>query len=251
MSERYAPVFIEGNDDERHIGFIIKKDLPFYVSVETHENEMWLDKTDNRQKKLFSRDLPVLLLRTSPGADPVHIIIGNHGKSPRVVLNDPGSPGSQARYEKAAQRSEDQRAAQYERAAKLVEQYKAKYPNAGILMAGDFNADVRTAKEVLPLKGSLNDPFEIKQIPLEDRVTHIYFPMKGVPETKQLDNIFVSPNLSHQILSIRVIPYLDENGQPKGDPKTFQEREQNGSDHEAVEIIISTKDQFKAPAPLQ
>ncbi len=220
ISDRYVPVLIEGNDDERHIGFIIKKDLPFYVSVETHENEMW------QNRKLFSRDLPVLLLRTSPSSDPVHIVIGNHGKSPR------------------GQGSEELRAAQYKRAAQIVEQYKRKYPHAGILLAGDFNADTRSASDVAPIKASLNDPFELKQIPLEDRITHIYFPPRGPPETRQMDNIFVSPNLNDQILSIRVIPYLDENGQPKPVPKTFDERESNGSDHEAVEIVISTKNSF-------
>jgi hypothetical protein len=227
VSDRYAPVFIQGNDVDRHIGFIIKKDLPFYASIETHENEMWVDNTDHQQKKLFSRDLPVLFLRTSPGSDPVHIIIGNHGKSLRDRDGDPGS--------------ENLRTAQYERAAKIVEEYKAKYPNAGIIMAGDFNADTHTSKEVAPIRAVLDDPFEIKQIPLEDRTTHIYFSFRGPGEKKQMDNIFVSPNLSPQILSIRVVPYLDQNGQPKPDPRNFKEREQRGSDHEAVEIVLSTK----------
>jgi len=187
---------------------------------------LWVDNVDHQKKKLFSRDLPVLLLRTSPTGDPVHIIIGNHGKSPRDRNGDRGSEGL--------------RTAQYERAAQIVEQYKSKYPNAGILMAGDFNADTRSSREIVPIKATLNDPFELKQIPLEERITHIYFPLRGPPEKKQLDNIFVSPNLGHQILSVRVIPYLDENGQPKSEPKNFDERESNGSDHGAVEIVIST-----------
>lgn len=229
-SDKYAAVFIEGNDSERHLGFLIKKDLPYYVSVDSHKNDTWIDKKDNRQKPLFTRDLPALLLRTDPTHDPVHIVIGNHGKS---MMDRKGDV-----------KSFKLRTAQYVRAGQIIEEYKVKYPNAGIVMAGDFNADTRSAKEVEPLKEVMKDPFEIKNIPLSDRITHVYFPPNAPLETTQLDNIFVSPNLANQILSVRVIPYTDEKGKPKPLALTFNEQAANGSDHEAVELIIATKDQF-------
>jgi len=222
----YASIFVEGNDWGRHIAFLVKKDLPLHVSLETHRSETW--NNGNETKKLFSRDLPLLFLRTDPSKPPTHILIGNHGKSMR------GDRATTAEL----------RTAQYERAREIIEDYEKKYPQAAIIFAGDFNVDMRrSAKEIEPIEESMVNTFDLKKVPSEDRITHVSF-YKGKTSQSQLDNFYVSENMAHQVVSVKVLPYLDEDGNPKDLPENYKERDENGSDHEAVELVISTDDQF-------
>ena len=227
---KYTPLMILGNDNQRNIGFGVKSDLPLYVEMETHKTVTWFDKDAKQQALLFSRDLPVILLRTAPDRDPAYIVVGNHGKSKRDRPND--------------KESVDLRTAQYQQAQKIIEDYQTRFPKAVILMAGDFNADVNNGPEVAPIRNLMKSPFDIKNIPQEQRITEIYFNDQEQAEFSQLDNIFISANGAAQVLSIRVVPYYDQQGREKPYPKSFQERQQNDSDHYPVELVISTASQF-------
>src|SRR5690606_14403915 len=79
-----------------NVGFLIKKDLPLKIHVETHKELTWIDpiKPELGEKKLFSRDVPVLHMRRFETSDldpPDMIIMGTHYKSQRDRAGDMGS----------------------------------------------------------------------------------------------------------------------------------------------------------------
>jgi predicted extracellular nuclease len=230
-STKYTPLMVLGNDKQRKIGFGVKSDLPFFVEMQTHETVTWNDKdAGNAQVPLYSRDLPVLLLRTAPDKNPAYIVVGNHGKSKRDRPND--------------KQSVDLRTAQYLQAQQIIKGYQQQFPNAVILMAGDFNADVRTDPEVEPIRQIMKSPFDVLNVPNDQRTTEIYFNNQEQSTYSQLDNIFVTANGAASVQSVRVVPYFDAQGQPKPYPQNFNERELNDSDHYPVELVINVGNQL-------
>lgn len=225
----YRPFLIEGNDPRGiNIGFIVKADLPFLVEHQTHKDLTWYDPIDKQEAKVFSRDLPALLLRKNSLSNPFLIILGNHAKSKR---NRPGD------YQSDIWRWE-----QYKAAAKIVEDYKKKYPGVPVMLGGDFNTDVNTAPEVKPLLAVLQSGFLVAQTatPVQDRITHTYHPHDGPSEYKQMDDIKISAELAKQVIEARVVRYKDPNGAILPFAKNFGQRELQPSDHFPVIIRIST-----------
>src|SRR5690606_8418215 len=96
LNNAYQEILIEGNDGRGiNIGFLVKKDLPLKIHVETHKDITWLDSAQTGDaKKLFSRDVPVLHIRRLETSDldpPDVILMGTHYKSQRDRGGDIGS----------------------------------------------------------------------------------------------------------------------------------------------------------------
>lgn len=227
LHDHYNAYLIEGNDTRGiDIGFLVKKDLPFIVEIETHKDFIAKDPVDNKKIKIFSRDLPNLLLRTDINKDPEFIIFGNHAKSKRDRNNDPLSTKL--------------RTAQYEAATEIISSYTTKYPNAFILLGGDFNTDVRSSSEVDPLKAIMGSSFDFANQTLapKDRITHTLH-MNGQPaEYSQLDDLMITPNLNSRVISANIYRYKNADGTIKPLPKTFEERAKNPSDHMPPWIVL-------------
>jgi hypothetical protein len=242
LGGRYRPLLVKGNDERGiNIGFYVKQDLPLDIVVESHKDMQWTDPTTGRTEKLFSRDLPaVMVRRQGETGKPLLIVLGNHAKSKRDRGGDP--------------LSEKLRAAQYEGVAEIIDGYVAKYgKDVPILMAGDFNTDVRNSASVKPVRDRMMDAFDIKGLQGLARVTHTFHPHGGKAEYNQIDAVFVSPGLSKSIVAASVYRYKDQSGREKPLPKTYDERGKNPSDHFPVMVTVSTEkifpEAYGAPKP--
>jgi endonuclease/exonuclease/phosphatase family metal-dependent hydrolase len=229
----YDVYFIEGNDGRQlDVGFLVKKDLNVSVVEETHKDETWNDPTSqNQEKLLFSRDLPALILRASGRNEPALIILGTHNKSKRNRGRD--------------KESNILRAAQYKGAQRIIEGYHSQYgEDTPIILAGDFNTDTVNDPAIAPVKKVMTDAFDLlPQTPSdEERVTHTFHGGKNAPASKrQLDAIMVNPALASAVVSAKVYRYKYSNGQTKPLPESWNQRNENPSDHFPVVIEVSTE----------
>lgn len=245
LGASYRPLLVKGNDERGiNIGFYVKQDLPLDITIESHKDMQWTDPVTGKTGPLFSRDLPaVLVRREGETGSPLLIVLGNHAKSKRDRNGDP--------------LSEKLRSAQYEGVAEIIDGYRSKYgKDVPIMMAGDFNTDVRNSASVKPVRDRLVDAFDVKGVSGPDRVTHSFHPHGGKTEYNQIDAVFVSPSLAKSIVDARVYRYKDANGNVKPLPRTYDERSQNPSDHFPVMVKVSTEKIFpeahagQAPIPM-
>lgn len=233
LGNTYEAMSVDGNDERGiQIGFLVKRDLPLNITLESHKDATWEE--NGQTKKLFSRDAPALVVRRktdSSDAMPVLVFIGVHGKSQRDRGND--------------KRSVQLRTAQYEEVGRIIDGYQATYgKDVPLMVGGDFNIDVRTEDDVKAVRARLLDPFDIKGIKGEARMTHTFHPRGGSTSSHQLDAVFVSPSLKQSVEQVVVYRYKDENGNQKPLPNSFEERSQNPSDHFPVMVTISTEEVF-------
>ncbi len=227
LAGKYRSVLIEGNDVRGiDIGFAIRADLDVTIEAETHKNVMWNDSTTGQKVRLFSRDLPVLIVKDRASSKVLIVLVGNHAKSKR------DRPGDHE--------STQLRTAQYQAAKLIVQSYQTRYPTTPVLMAGDFNSDVRTGPEIAPIRALLKDSLDVSGA--TDRVTETYFPPNGGIVTSEMDAVFMTPATAKYVSKAQVLPEYDRvTGRVLGLPKTFDERERNfPSDHRAVAVVFET-----------
>lgn len=235
LDNRYVAHLVEGNDERGiQIGFLVKRDLPLDISIESHKETTWVDPTDRKTKKLFSRDAPALMVRRKgepADATPLLIFIGIHGKSQRDRQGDKGSFIL--------------RAAQYKEVGNIVDGYQATFgKDVPIMIGGDFNIDVRRSADVAAVRARMKDAFDLKGMDGDARVTHTFHPRGGRTQNNQLDAIFVTPSLASSVLDVEVFRYKDRNGREKRLPQSWDERSQNPSDHFPITVRISTEKIF-------
>lgn len=235
LGGQYRTMMIPGNDTRGiNIGFLIKSDLDLQAKLETHKDIMWMDPVDKKEIPLFSRDLPALILTKNGSDKPVMIVLGNHAKSKR---DRPGDPESLII-----------RTAQFQGIAKIVQDYQQKYgAQIPTVLTGDFNTDVQHGSELRPLQGLMSDSFDLveKNVTDRDRVTHTFHPERGGTVADQMDSVMVNGVLSNSVQDVHVYRYKDANGKVKALPDSYQEREQNPSDHFPVVVDFSTEPLLK------
>ncbi len=237
LGGRYDLHMIEGNDGRSlNILFGVKKDLPVEAELRSHKEETWTDPTlppNAGPQKLFSRDLPALIVRlqgTPIVEKPLMVLFGTHYKSRRDRPNDPES-----------RLWADEQIA---RSARIIAEYRERFgQDINIVVAGDFNNDLNQGEagatpghnEFGPLydDAGLINSFELgKGLPVSDRVTHIYFPPKNQPpERHQMDGLLVSESLAEHVIQTIIPPYIDRAGNPYPLPRSFKMRSAQPSDH--------------------
>lgn len=233
LGSRYRTFLIEGNDPRGiDVGFLVKKDLPLELEPRTHKDEEWDDPVLGRRSKVFSRDLPSLVVRKTGEKDPLFVLFGTHMKSLRT--RDPRDPQSRVL-----------RRAQGERTARILDRYRREFgADVPILVAGDFNGDVATDPAIAAVKaGGLTDTFDLqpKTLPAPKRITHTYHPRDGPTEAKQVDAVLASEAFRGAVIGSKVYRYRDEQGRIKPIPRTYEERSRNPSDHFLVVLRLSLK----------
>lgn len=245
LEDRYTPLLINGNDPRGiDIAFLVKKDLPFEIENHSFRRETWFDPRTrgSRSTRLFSRDLPVLVVRAQgqpKNSAPLFIVMGTHFKSKRTY-RDTGAPDRDPDSRIA-------RTAQVNRAVEIIGRYREEYgSDLPILFAGDFNGAVPHEPEFEPLRrrAGLLDAFDLSKTRRSrtDRVTHIYFPGENLaPERNQLDAIFVSPELHDSVLDAEAYRYKNQDGLPWPLPKYKRIRDKNPSDHWPVNVTVKFK----------
>ena len=223
LKDKYWAFLKVGNDD-RGINIVtyVKKSLNFRFKLISHKALTWVDPVTHISYPLFSRDLPVLVMTRPQEDKPALIVIGNHAKSKR---NNPGDAESN-RY----------RTAQYQGIEQIIEALKKQYgEDVPLIMGGDFNTDVINGPEVAPLKGAVTSVFDSMKdhaVSMADRITHFFFDRRGNRQGHQMDDIKVSGKV--KVLNAKVVRYEDQEGHTMANPKTYDARARQPSDHMPV-----------------
>jgi hypothetical protein len=219
LGNRYEEFSIEGNDPRGvDVGLLLRRDLPLDVEMHSHKNLIEIGTGD----LVFSRDLPVFILREKGLEQPILIVVGTHFKSQRSSPSDPNGFNKRSLQVKAA--------------SLLITEYEKQFPQTPIILTGDFNNDVRWAPEFAPLRTiGLKDSFELASdsVPMDLRGTHFYFPRKGHPSINQLDAIMFNATAAAKIKvkKAKVVHHIAPDGNPYPPPRSYEERETRPSDH--------------------
>ena len=243
LGGRYRLFLIEGNDGRGiDVAFLVKNDLPLEFEHLTHKDETWRDPLlGGRETRLFSRDLPALVVRAEGNAKPLFVLLGTHYKSKRDRgASDPESRGL--------------RRAQVERTAQIIGRMQARFgKDTPILLAGDFNGQMNHEPEFEALKriGMIDSFDALPQPPSErERVTHTYHPRGGRTQAHQMDAVMIVPSMKGLVKRAFVYRYRDERGREKPIPDTFEQRNKNPSDHFPVVVELEFQPMLARVQPL-
>jgi len=237
LNNAYSPILIEGNSDRSiDVGFLVRKNLPFYFDLLTHKNRDLnflyphekLSQSTNYPPRIhshkFSRDCAELRLFTHDVNKPFLVLLLTHLKSPL----DP---------ERIDPSGTERRAAELKNCVEIYNELKAQV-SCPILLSGDFNGHAgknRTDPEFTDLyaKTDLIDVFEAAQI--NDELRHTFIQVKSGlrSEGRQIDYCFIPTSLVPQLQphSVSVFAYQDEYGSALKRPETLEQKSNLPSDH--------------------
>lgn len=219
----FHPLLQPGNDGRGiEIAMMLKRSLPLRWELRTNKNVTFHDPVTNRSMKLFSRDLPVMVLRLGEDPRPLLILVGTHFKSKR------DRPGDR--------QSRILRKAQVDGALSIIDGLFREFgADAPVVFGGDFNGDIHAEAEFASLKRALAlaDAFDLVTPTLSaaERVTHTYHPYSGPVSKAQLDALFIGKGIQHCLEDAYVYRYKDAAGRVKPIPNTIGQRKTNPSDH--------------------
>lgn len=229
LNSEYIVCFVDGNSTRGiDLGFLVKKDLGCSLEVVSNKKTSLNVKLYSREKPIrFSRNVAELRIRFNREIDPSFIFLLAHLKS--QISSDWDIKGKITRE------------AEVNGLVSIYENRKEKFPEAAIIIAGDFNAEL-TAPEFESLRSTeLKDIHEIKQSSTEDKASLVYFDVNEVAYFYQYDYIFVSPNVIKQVDWDRSYTYRYQSyGVSNGLPKTLKDRYLQPSDHFPVVLTIKT-----------
>ncbi|MGE4232882.1 MAG: endonuclease/exonuclease/phosphatase family protein [Bacteriovoracia bacterium] len=209
LDDEYTFLSIKGNDGRGiQIAFLIKKDLPFDIDLQTYRDETWVDPTSRKKTKtkLFSRDLPIIVVRPAQkesvaagnmNRHPLFLLAGTHFKSKRPRSGDP--------------ESFIMRGAQVKRAAEIFGDLENQYPDTPMLLAGDFNGRIHLEDTFKPLwQGGMIDLLdvengsEVEAKPINERYTYVFHESKGSAVLEQIDAIVsTDPRIGQTAMVLR------------------------------------------------
>ncbi len=231
LTEKISLFWAAGNDPYGHgIAILLKSDLPVTAAFETHRHLTWVDPVTSQREPRFIRDAPALILRKKGETAPYLIVIGVHSKSQR---SRPGDP-----------RSELMRSSEFEAYVSIIRGYQKRFGDkTKIILAGDLNTDVMTSPEMYILNQVIVSAFDVAKIATREdaRVTHTFHPRDGPSARHQIDDIRVLPFLSGIVEKAYVYRYRNEDGSTRPFAETFEERQQQPSDHLPVVVEINTQ----------
>ncbi len=221
LNGQFDPLMVKGNDPRGiQIGMYLKHDLPFEIEYRSHVARTWVDPISQHKQRVFTRDLPTLIVRAKGDKKPLVVFIGTHYKSKRDRDDDP--------------ESEILRKAQADATVEIINALKRELGEAvPIILAGDFNGNYNKEEAFANMRKALDmdDPFNDLNVSNHDRVTHTYHPRDAETKWNQVDYLLVSRNIKACIKSAYVHRYKDAAGKIKPLPNTYEERKQNPSDH--------------------
>lgn len=231
LDSRYSSILVEGNSDRNiDVGFLIKKNLPFYYDLFSHKNKMIdLEYPLLRNKKetsyKFSRDCAELRLFKTHVQHPFLIILLTHLKSP--LDPDRIDAGGVLR-----------RTAELKACIDIFNELKNKNPDTFFIFAGDFNGNASRTKtdpefSYLYKNSGLEDILELSAISEDLRSTFTQVKSGLRSEGRQIDYSFLSENLKDKLIlgSAMVYKYKDEFGSDLKKPDTLEQKAILPSDH--------------------
>lgn len=258
LKSSYESYLVRGNDFRNiDIGLIVRADLNVHVETQSHKGHIWKDPVTRRKSFLFSRDLPVYLLRRQGEQKPFLIVVGMHAISQRGSLED-------LKFNRMRQ-------AQFEAAVQIILGNQRKFgKDVPIMIAGDFNTNVQFAPEMQAMRDISLSAFDmaLNTIPPAARVTHTFHEaiepsdvkkteksedwfFKDVENVKdeefvlnhmsQLDDIRFIGLRDSIVLSARVQRYTDDSGKVLPFAIRKEERREQTSDHLPVVVEVSAE----------
>ncbi len=233
LGNQYSTALIEGNSDRHiHIGFLIRKNMPFYFDLQSNKNrainfnypqDLQADKPFSSLK--FSRDVVELRLFKNNPDHPFLIILLSHLKSHL----DP---------EKKDSHGFERRRAELKTLLEIQAEMQKSYPETPQIIAGDFNGNasrLQTEEEFRQIyeTTALEDVLQIQEVTPDKRWTFCQVRNNQKVETKQLDYAFLTPSLISHLKagSSYVYHYKDEYGLELDPPVTLEAKVSLPSDH--------------------
>jgi endonuclease/exonuclease/phosphatase family metal-dependent hydrolase len=198
----YRTLVADGNEAGMKVTFLVKKDLPFRVELTSHASTTDVYPVTGQRIRVFTRDAPALHLfrgDAREGDSPIMTLIGVHNKSMRDRRGDRDSTVL--------------RTLQASATADIVAHYQRQWPDAPVLVAGDFNSFIHDGDVVRPLTNILEDSLGMgaRPVPVAERITYSYVEVVP-PVYNQLDAILVPPSLRDDVVESYIDRYRDANG---------------------------------------
>jgi hypothetical protein len=251
LDDCYVPYLIEGNSDRGiDLGYLVRRTLPFKYDLISHKHrsidflyphEKLSQETGYdhlRSARLtshrFSRDVLELRMFEEGSDVPVLIILLVHLKS-------------QLDRNRIDPQGRDRRRAELEKLVKIYGEISEEFRGqAPILLGGDFNGAASLSNpdpefSALYRDTLLRDALEIAGVPQDERFTHMQIHPRREALNKQLDYIFVPPELSARLdrENTWVYRFKDEMGMTMLIPRTLNEKKLLPSDH--YPLILTLK----------
>ena len=250
LDGRYEPHLIEGNSDRGiDIGYLVRRGLPFTYDLLSHKHRSidFLYPHEQMSKETgyehlrsarktshkFSRDVLELRAFENPDDPPAFILLLVHLKS-QLDRNriDPGG--------------RDRRRAELVKLIAIYNEIQAEFDGrAPIFLGGDFNGIAAKSStddefEALYRQTGLHDCLEIAGVAHDERFTHQQIYNNRVRHDKQLDYLFVPPELAPRVSRTEtwVYRYRDEHGMTVMIPRNLNEKRLLPSDHFPVVLTL-------------
>lgn len=238
LKSAYTPALIEGNSDRNiDVGFLIKKDAPFYFDLLSNKNRLinYLYPHERESQAngyplkssshKFSRDAVELRLFQNNRENPFCILLLTHLKS--RLDKDRVDPGGFER-----------RQAELRTLVEIYQELDLKHPQIPKLVCGDFNgnaASVQTDEEFRPLyeETLLRDVLELASVPPTDRWTFTQVRSGSRSEGRQIDFSFLDPLAAAFIQKgdAYVYRYKNDRGIEIDPPQSLEAKAVLPSDH--------------------
>lgn len=246
LDGKYSHCLIEGNSDRNiDVGFLLKKNHPFYFDLDTNKNFDIQFLYDSERKSLergeslkasaghFTRDVAELKLFQSDREKPFLVILLTHLKS-RL---DP---------ERIDPNGFSKRQAEMKALVQLTAEVEAKYPQRPFVICGDFNGNAgrsNTDREfkIIYEQTKWDDVLEVDEIPQDQRATYFQIKNSGLTEGRQIDFAFLNEVAKAYLKpkSSAVLRYLDEFGFPVTPPTSLEAKNELPSDHYPLVFELS------------
>lgn len=189
LGNDYFVSVIKGNDRfGKEVGFLIKADLPFFVDFRSHKNFRF-----EGPHTVFSRDLPAALFSLGPKQKPFLIVLGTHLKA----------------FKNQFVKIRHIRHNEIQAMVQIAGFYMKRFRNVPIVLAGDFNNDLRFSPEFQPLNAIFQDSLEVAGVSSGNRATSWY---RNGPRRihSQPDGILISRELRSSVIRSWVQPFAED-----------------------------------------
>lgn len=232
LENKYSTALMEGNSDRNiDVGFLVRKNLPFYFDLATNKHRLINFNYDNeRHLKIqpehkLSRDCAELKLFQRDADKPFLNILLTHLKS--RLDPEKKDPSGFAR-----------RQAELKTVIDITNEVIKRNPNVPLILAGDFNGNASAKATDAEFKylyenTQLLDVLEVAGLPDERRATFAQVRSGIKSEGRQIDFCFLTPNAAQYLdkSSARAYRYKDTYGFDLDLPTTLEQKLELPSDH--------------------
>ncbi|MBL7545942.1 MAG: hypothetical protein JNL11_19140 [Bdellovibrionaceae bacterium] len=232
LEQKYSTALIEGNSDRNiDVGFLVRKDLPFYFDLSTNKHRLINFNYDSEKylktppEHKLSRDCAELRLFQRDVDKPFLNILLTHLKS--RLDPEKKDPNGFAR-----------RQAELKTVIDIANDVYKRNPNVPLILAGDFNgnASLRSTDEefkYLYENTELIDVLEVAGLADDRRATFAQVRSGQRSDGRQIDFCFLTPKAAQYLdkSSAGVYRYKDSYGFALDLPSTLEQKLELPSDH--------------------